>query len=129
MSHWAKVNDDNVVEEVLVGNNDEPDEGYSWLIENLGGRWIQTSYNTKNGVHYDINTGEPSEDQSKALRGNYAGIGFTYDESLDAFIPPKPFDSWVIDEAIFNWIPPVAYPEDGLEYSWDEDLLQWVKSV
>ena len=71
MAHWAELDDDNKVIRVLVGSNDEPDEGYQWLIDNLGGRWIQTSYNAK-------------------IRFNFAGIGYSYDPVDDAFIPPMP---------------------------------------
>jgi hypothetical protein len=81
MAHWAEIDENNIVLRVLVGNNDDPDEGYQWLIENLGGTWIKTSYNTVGGVHKL--GGVP-------LRKNYAGIGFTYDPIRDAFIGPKP---------------------------------------
>jgi hypothetical protein len=99
MAHWAEVDDNNVVLRVTVGSNDEPDEGYQWLIDNLGGRWLKTSYNTQSGVH--ALGGTP-------YRGNYAGIGYTYDEALDAFIPTKPSEvGWVIDPATFQWVPVV----------------------
>jgi hypothetical protein len=125
MAHWAEIDENKIVVRVLVGNNDEADEGFGWLEQNLGGVWMQTSYNTRGGIHYT--DGEPSEDQSKAFRGNYAGIGFTYDEDLDAFIPPKPFDSWILDETTFAWVAPVPYPEDGEAYTWDEDAGAWVE--
>jgi hypothetical protein len=96
------------------------------LFERTGDVYKQTSYNTRGGVHYDPETGEPSEDQTKALRKNYAGIGFTYDEARDAFIPPKPFESWVLDEDTCLWEAPVAYPEDGEDYTWDEESGAWV---
>lgn len=83
MAHWAEIDNDNIVIRVLVTNNDDEngDEGYQWLIDNLGGRWIKTSYNTQGGVHTQGGT---------PLRKNYAGIGYTYDPTRDAFIPPKP---------------------------------------
>jgi hypothetical protein len=121
MAHWAEIDENNIVVRVTVGD----DDGHDWLIENLGGVWVQTSYNTRGGVHYNPETGEPSDDQSKALRYNYAGIGFTYDEDRDAFIPPKPYPSWVLDEATCLWEAPVAYPEDGNVYTWDEELQEW----
>jgi hypothetical protein len=80
MAHWAEVDEDGIVLRVTVGSNDDSDEGYQWLIDNLGGTWVKTSYNTQGGVH--TNGGTP-------LRKNYAGIGFTYDSGRDAFIAPK----------------------------------------
>jgi hypothetical protein len=107
MAHWAKINEDGTVLRVTVGNNSDPDEGHAWLVKNLGGTWVQASYNTVGGVHYTIdeegNT-VPSDDQSKALRKNYAGIGYTYDEDRDAFIPPKPEGEWVLDDDTCLWI-------------------------
>ena len=100
MSHFAKLDENNLVIFVTVGRQE--DDG---LEEELNARtgdvYRQTSYNTHGGVHYT--DGEPSEDQSKALRYNYAGIGFTYDENRDAFIPPQPYPSWVLDEATCLW--------------------------
>lgn len=96
MAHWAQVDDNNVVIQVTVGSNNDPDEGYQWLIDNLGGTWIKTSYNTLGGVH--LLGGTP-------LRKNYAGIGFTYDPIKDAFIPPKPTEEgeWVLNENSCLW--------------------------
>lgn len=85
MAHWAELDENNVVIRVTVGDNNEPDEGYSWLIENLGGRWIKTSYNS-------------------AIRKNFAGIGFTYNEALDAFIPPICHEVAVLDPNTCTWI-------------------------
>jgi hypothetical protein len=97
MAHWAEIDENNVVVRVTVGSNDEPDEGYQWLIDNLGGRFLKTSYNTAAGVH--ALGGTP-------LRGNYAGIGYTYDETLDAFIPPRPSEGeWVVDPMTYQWVP------------------------
>jgi hypothetical protein len=130
MSHWAEVDENGFVLQVLVGNNDEPDEGYSWFVENLGGTWIKTSYNTLRGIHYNPETGEPSEDQSKALRGNYAGIGYFYNKELDAFFPPKPYNSWVIDETNYDWVAPVPKPvpddDKNYFYEWDEGSGSWI---
>jgi hypothetical protein len=86
MAHWAEIDESNKVLRVVVGNNEDSDEGYQWLVDNLGGVWLQTSVNTRDGIHYDPETGEPSADQSKALRGNFAGIGFDYDPDLDIFV-------------------------------------------
>lgn len=84
MSHWAELDQDNIVLRVLVGSNDEPDEGYQWFVDNLGGTWVQTSYNGN-------------------IRKNFAGIGYTYDETRDAFISPKCHDEAVLDEATCWW--------------------------
>ena len=124
MAHFAKVNNQ-IVENVIVA---EP-EFFDTFIDSSPGEWIQTSYNTHGGVHYDPITGEPSEDQSKALRKNYAGVGYTYDKHLDAFIPPKPFASWILDEETGLWTAPIPRPSDDKVYSWDEDTLSWKESV
>jgi hypothetical protein len=97
MSHWAEIDLNNIVLRVTVGDNNDPnsDEGYQWLIDNLGGTWVKTSYNTYGGVHQDGGT---------PLRKNYAGIGYTYDEVRDAFIPPKPeIGDWILNEATCIW--------------------------
>ncbi len=124
MSHYAQLNQNNRVVFVITAKSDGKEDEFT---ASLGQTWKQTSYNTRGGIHYNPETGEPSEDQSKALRYNYAGIGFTYDEDRDAFIPPKPFDSWVLDEATCLWVAPVPYPEDGGEYTWDEETGDWVE--
>ena len=121
MSHFAKV-ENGIVTQVIVAEQDVIDSGL------FGAGWVQTSYNTHGGVHYNPETGEPSEDQSKALRKNYAGIGFTYDEERDAFIPPKPYDSWVLNEDTCLWDSPVPYPTDGELYIWDESSENWIVS-
>ena len=120
MSHFAKVNN-GIVEQVIVA---EP-EFFQSFVDSSPGEWIQTSYNTRGGKHYDPETGELSADQTKALRKNYAGIGYTYDAAKDAFIPPKPFNSWVLDEDTCLWNAPVAYPDDGGSYVWNEETTSW----
>jgi len=114
MAHWAEIDDNGVVLRVTVGNDADPGEGYDWLVENLGGTWVKTSYNTLGGVH--LLGGTP-------LRKNYAGVGFSYDETRDAFIPPKPFESWVLDEGTCLWEAPVPMP-DG-DWVWDEQAGAW----
>lgn len=116
MAHWAEIDENNIVVRVLVGDNNDPNEGYDWLIENLGGTWIKTSYNTYAGVHNG--DGIP-------FRKNFAAIGYTYDADRDAFIPPKKFDSWVLNEETCLWESPIPYPEDGQLYSWNEELGNW----
>ena len=134
MSHFAKLDENNVVTFVTVGRQ-EDDGLEAELTARTGDVYKQTSYNTYGGVHYttdDDGNRIPSEDQSKALRKNYAGIGFTYDADRDAFIPPKPFDSWLLDEDTCLWFAPVPMPEetdaDGnpVPYVWDEDAGDWV---
>jgi len=122
MSHFAKLDENNKVTFVIKARQ-ESDGMEDEFTESTGQVWKQTSYNTRGGVHYT--DGEPSEDQSKALRFNYAGIGFTYDEERDAFIPPKPYGSWVLDEGTCLWEAPVPYPEDGESYTWNEELQEW----
>jgi len=128
MSHFAKIDPDtNLVTFVTVGRQ-EDDGLEAELIARTGDVYRQTSYNTYGGVHYttdDDGNRVPSDDQTKALRFNYAGIGFTYDEARDAFIPPQPFPSWVLDEATCLWVAPIPMP-DG-DYVWDEDAGDWVE--
>ena len=128
MAHFAKLDENNVVVFVKVGRQEDDGKELE-LQERTGDVYKQTSYNTRGGVHYNPETGEPSDDQSKALRYNYAGIGFTYDPERDAFIPPKPFDSWELDEATCLWQAPIPYPEDGGVYTWDESEGDWVEVV
>ena len=122
MGHFAKVNN-GIVEQVIVA---EP-EFFQTFVDSSPGEWIQTSYNTRGGVHYQPDSNEPSSDQTKALRKNYAGIGFTYDRTRDAFIPPKPYASWVLNEASCLWDSPVPYPTDGKKYQWDEATTSWIE--
>lgn len=120
MAHFAKVVD-GVVTQVIVA---EP-EFFDTFVDSSPGEWIQTSYNTRGGVHYQPDSNTPSADQTKALRKNYAGIGFTYDRVRDAFIPSKPYPSWVLDESSCLWEAPVAYPTDGQLYVWNESTTSW----
>jgi hypothetical protein len=110
MAHYAFLDDKNFVTEVIVGIDEtELIEGKSpedWYSEFRGQRCVRTSYNA-------------------SIRKNYAGIGFSYNEELDAFIPPKPFASWILNEQIAQWEAPIDYPGDGIVYSWNEELLDW----
>ena len=124
MSHFAKLDANTIVTFVTVGRQ-EDDGKEQELCERTGDVYRQTSYNTRGGVHYGPD-GEPSADQSKALRKNYAGIGYTYDEQRDAFIPPKPYESWLLNEDTCLWDAPVPYPTDGGMYVWDEAAGDWV---
>ena len=118
MAHFAKVLDGTVTQVIVA----EP-EFFDKFVDSSPGEWIQTSYNTRGGVHYDPNTGEA--DGGVALRKNYAGIGFTYDKDRDAFIPPKPYDSWTLDEASCLWEAPVPMPADNNAYEWNEETQSW----
>jgi hypothetical protein len=96
--------------------------------------FVQTSYNIRGGVYYDPETGLPAENQAEIIaeqdgrqRKNYAGVGFTYDEERDAFIPPQPFESWVLNGDTCLWEAPVEMPDDGQMYRWDEETTNWVK--
>jgi hypothetical protein len=120
MGHFAKVSN-GIVTRVIVAEADF----FNNFVDDSPGQWIQTSYNTRGGVHYQPNTNESSEDQSKALRKNYAGIGYSYDSTRDAFIPPQPFNSWVLNEDTCLWDSPVPYPEDGKLYKWNEEIVNW----
>ena len=122
MAHYVKVVDGLVVNGIVA----EP-EFFDTFVDSSPGEWIQTSYNTRGGVHYNPETGEPSEDQTKALRKNYAGVGYTYDSQRDAFIPPKPYNSWTLNDTSCLWEAPAPYPTDGAMYHWDEDTTNWVE--
>lgn len=123
MAHFAKLDENNLVVFVTVGRQEDDGKELE-LQQRTGDVYKQTSYNTKAGVHYN-QEGQPSADQSKAFRYNFAGIGFTYDEQRDAFIPPRPFGSWVLDESTCQWVAPVEYPTDGSTYSWNDNSVQW----
>lgn len=109
MAHFAKV-ENGIVTQVIVAEQDVIDSGL------FGDGWVQTSYNTRGGQH----------PEGRPLRKNYAGIGFTYDEQRDAFIPPKLHQSWSLNEESCLWEPPVPYPTDGQRYSWDEENQSWI---
>lgn len=116
MAHFAKLDDNNIVENVIVVHNNElldengnesEQKGIDFCQSNFGGRWIQTSYNA-------------------SIRKNYAGIGFSYDPTRDAFIGRKQYESWVLNEQTCRWEAPSPYPQDGKFYEWNEDTLSWV---
>lgn len=118
MSHFAQIDGTNTVTQVIVIEQETLNTG----LWGDPATWIQTSYNTRGGVHYGQD-GEP--DGGVALRKNYAGIGFTYDAGRDAFIPPKPFPSWVLNESTCLWEAPVPMPTDGQRYTWNESTVSW----
>lgn len=121
MAHYAFIDENNIVTEVIVGRDeDEVVDGITdweaYYAEFRGQTCKRTSYNTQGGVH----TGDGTP-----YRKNYAGIGYTWDEARDAFIPPKPYDSWVLNEDSCLWEAPVAYPDDGETYEWNEETTSW----
>jgi hypothetical protein len=120
MAHYAKIKNGKVTK-VIVAESDFINS----FIDGQPGKWIQTSYNTRGGVHYDPDTGLASSDQSKALRKNFAGIGYTYDLGKDAFIPPKPFPSWTLNSTSCLWEAPIPLPDDDNFYLWNEETQQW----
>lgn len=128
MAHYAKVRDGIVIETIVASA-----ETLAGMVGATSGYWIQTSYNTKGGVHYDPVTGEPSADQTKSLRGNYAGIGMIYDMENDVFYAKQPYASWVLNTTTWTWEAPVAKPEGlgptGSEWQWDELTTSWVEST
>mgnify|MGYP006095464269 FL=1 len=113
MAHYAKVEND-LVTQVIVA---EP-EFFNTFVDSSPGKWIQTSYNTYGGVH--SNGGTP-------LRKNWAGVGFTYDATKDAFIAPQPYSSWTLNNTTCLWEAPTAYPDDSKKYNWNEDTTNWVE--
>jgi hypothetical protein len=112
MSHFAKV-ENGVVVQVIVAEQDVIDSGV------FGHGWVQTSYNTHGGQH----------PEGRPLRKNYAGVGYLYDAQRDAFIPPTPFNSWVVNEETCLWEAPIPMPKDGKVYKWDEETLSWVQEI
>ena len=111
MSHWAELNEKNEVIRITVGDNNDPngDEGYQWLLDNLGGTWIKCSYNA-------------------TIRNKYPALGDLYSEQHDAFIEPQPFASWTLNDLTLQWDAPVNHPNDGKAYGWDEENLEWIES-
>lgn len=122
MAHYAKVTDGKVTR-VIVAEA----EFFKTFVDDSPGDWIQTSYNTRGGIHYQPNSDTPSSDQSKALRKNYAGIGWTYDSEKDAFYEPQPYASWTLNTTTCLWEAPTAKPTDGKPYKWDETSKSWVE--
>ena len=108
MAHWAEIDSENKVLRVTVGDNNDPngDEGYQWLLDNLGGTWIKTSYNNN-------------------IRGVFAGIGYSYNSDEDIFVTPQPYPSWTRNGSY--WQAPTPMPTDGKLYNWDEDTTSWVE--
>jgi hypothetical protein len=129
MAYYAILNNKNFVTTVISGADEnykidglDTETNYSNLYNSIAKR---TSYNTRGGIHYQADNNTPSQDQSKAFRKNYAGIGYYYDSIRDAFIPPKPFPSWTLNEDTCLWQSPIPYPNDGKMYQWNEETGNW----
>ena len=112
MAHFAKINENNIVTQVIVADQE--------FINKIQGEWIQTSYNTYGGKH--LLGGTP-------LRYNYAGIGYIYNREYDAFHAPQPYNSWILNKETFIWEPPIPYPTDGKMYNWDESITNWKEII
>lgn len=112
MAHFAQIDENNIVSRVLVVPDSQEDRAQEYLANDLalGGTWLQTSYNGN-------------------VRKNFAGIGYYFDETRDAFIPPQPFPSWLLDEETCNWYPPTPYPDDNRDYEWDEESQLWKEII
>jgi hypothetical protein len=134
MGYFCKLNENNYVIGVhsvnnyvfTINNIEDENIAANFLnnLHNVNYVWKQTSYNTRGGIHYQKDN-TPSQDQSKALRKNCAGIGYYYDSIRDAFIPPKPFPSWTLNEQSCLWQSPIPYPNDGKMYQWNEEIGNW----
>lgn len=117
MAHFAQLNENNIVIQVITAGNEYEETGEELYGQIAGGVWKRTSYNTQGGSHTEGGT---------PFRKNYAGIGYSYDPIRDAFIPPKPYDSWILNEDSCLWQAPIPYPNDNKTYYWNEETLSWV---
>jgi hypothetical protein len=122
MAHFARIKD-GFVDFVVVGRDE--DENNEEQLAHDGWIYKRTSYNTRGGIHYQADNNTPSQDQSKAFRKNCAAIGYYYDSIRDAFIPPKPYPSWTLNEDSCLWQSPIPYPNDGKMYQWNEQTGNW----
>jgi hypothetical protein len=140
MAYYAFLNENNFVISVISGVDEgiyQNDNGImvggssenweNWYSQFKGLKCKRTSYSTRGGIHYQADNNTPSQDQSKAFRKNYAGIGYYYDSIRDSFIPPKPFPSWILDEFSCLWQSPIPYPNDGKMYTWNEEIGNWIE--
>jgi hypothetical protein len=125
MAYYAVLDENNIVINMKSAGDENDWNGEVEWEKETGQVHKRTSYNTRGGIHYNPETNEPSADQSKAFRKNYAGLGYTYDESRDAFISPQPYPSWILNEETCRWDSPVPYPTDGESYIWNEETTSW----
>ena len=133
MGHFALLNSENIVTFVTVSRDDDDNRELE-ISQQTGDKYRRTSYNTRGGIHYQADNNTPSIDQTKAFRKNYAGLGYSYDEQRDAFIPPKPYPSWILDEFSCLWDSPIPYPDITNiplpyqiynRYFWNEEIVNW----
>jgi len=123
MAHYAQIDNNNIVVQVIK-TNDNQQNTEQWLVETYGGKWIETSYNTKGNVHYAPNTNIP--DGGVALRYNYAGVGYVYDQKADAFYDPNPpYPSWKLNKKTYTWVAPVKQPKNSVISGWNETTQSW----
>lgn len=122
MSHYAKVVN-GVVTQVIAAEEDF----FKSFVDSSPGEWVKTSYGTKGGIHYSLDSSIP--DNGLPLRGNYAGIGYVYDSKNDVFYPAQPYPSWVLNNASWEWEAPIPYPTDGKVYKWNEVSVSWQEIV
>ena len=128
MSYYAKVQN-GIVTKVISATEDFINN----YVDDTPGKWVKTSYNMRGGKYFDPETGQVAEDQSvidgdeARQRKNYAGVGWFYNKIRDAFIPPQPYPSWTLNETTCLWDAPVAYPDDGNKYQWNEDTTSWTE--
>lgn len=125
MAHYAFLNENYIVTEVIVGKDEVNFDWEQYYAIKRGQLCKRTSYNTRRGIYYNPITNLPAEDQTKAFRKNYAGVGYYYDQIKDAFIPPQPYPSWILNENACDWDAPIPYPTDGNLYDWDETTQSW----
>jgi hypothetical protein len=130
MAHYAFIDETNIVVEIITGKDEtELIDGLTpeqWYENFRGLKCVRTSFNTRNGKHYD---NDGVQDNGVAFRGNYAVIGFIYDPIKDAFYAPKFYNSWNLNENTYQWEAPVSYPTDGKSYDWNEETLTWVEVI
>jgi hypothetical protein len=124
MSYFAEIDENNIVIQVIKGDDNLPNEGYDWIAENLPGRWIKTSFTSRLGNRIDPVTGEVVT-IGDHFRLNFGCVGYIYDEDLDAFILPKPHKGWILNQATGRWDPPIEEPTEG-EWRWDDESESWL---
>ena len=130
MAYYAELDINNIVINIRTGASENILDMEQIYLERFQNVHKRTSYNTRAGTSYNTSGGVHKNDQSKSFRKNFAGVGYTYDKNRDAFIPPKQYKSWTLDEETCWWIPPIPFPEDGTKtYEWDEETQTWTEMI